>query len=93
MLFGKNPDHMEPGMDMSEGHFHMGPHGHCHVDPLHYCEPVRECPEVYVVKKGDTVYKIAQRYCVDWRELARFNNLCNPNLIYPGDRLFIPPRC
>lgn len=49
-------------------------------------------PEIYVVQKGDTVYKIAQRYGLDWRELAGYNHLGNPDLIYPGERLFIPPR-
>ncbi|UWG99103.1 LysM peptidoglycan-binding domain-containing protein [Dehalobacter sp. DCM] len=49
-------------------------------------------PEIYVVQKGDSVYKIAQRYGLDWRELAGYNHLGNPDLIYPGERLFIPPR-
>ncbi|NLI93982.1 MAG: LysM peptidoglycan-binding domain-containing protein [Peptococcaceae bacterium] len=70
-------------------------------DPCGYCEPYYEhteievekpLPQVYVVKKGDTVYKIAKRYGLDWRELAGYNHLGNPNLIYPGERLFIPPR-
>ncbi|RNC28798.1 MAG: Spore coat assembly protein ExsA [Candidatus Dichloromethanomonas elyunquensis] len=53
---------------------------------------IEKQPQVYVVKKGDTVYKIAKRYGLDWRELAGYNHLGNPNLIYPGERLFIPPR-
>lgn len=49
-------------------------------------------PQVYVVQKGDSVYKIAQRYGLDWRELAAYNHLANPDLIFPGERLFIPSR-
>lgn len=70
-------------------------------DPYGYCGPYCEHTEfeldepeaqVYVVKKGDSVYKIAQKYGMDWRELAGYNHLGNPDLIYPGQRLFIPPR-
>lgn len=67
-------------------------------DPC-YCDPCCELteiekpqPQVYVVQKGDTVYKIAKKFGLDWRELAGYNHLGNPDLIYPGERLFIPPR-
>lgn len=65
--------------------------------PVHYGHTEMDVemgmqPKVYVVRKGDTVYKIAQRFGLDWRELAGFNHLGNPDLIYPGQRLFIPPR-
>ncbi|KLU58946.1 spore coat assembly protein ExsA [Peptococcaceae bacterium CEB3] len=46
--------------------------------------------QVHIVRKGETVYKIARRYGLDWRELAGYNHLGNPNLIYPGERLMIP---
>ena len=49
-------------------------------------------PHIHVVRKGETVYKIAKMHGLDWRELAGYNHLGNPNLIYPGQRLFIPPR-
>lgn len=68
-------------------------------DPCGYCVPCYEHgmetepqPQVYVVQKGDSVYKIATRFGMDWRELAGYNHLGNPDLIYPGERLFIPPR-
>ena len=68
-------------------------------DACGYCAPycehtelVEKMPEIYVVKKGDTVYKIAKKYGLDWRELAGYNHLGQPDLIYPGERLFIPPR-
>lgn len=79
---------------MHAAHAQMG------YDPCGYCGPYYECvcefekpqPQIYVVKKGDTVYKIAKRHGLDWRELAGYNHLGNPDLIYPGERLFIPPR-
>jgi len=60
--------------------------------PCEPIEPERPQPQIYVVQKGDTVYKIAQKFGLDWRELAGYNRLGNPDLIYPGERLFIPPR-
>lgn len=47
-------------------------------------------PEVYVVKKGDSVYKIAQRYGTTMRSIILANNLRNPDLIFPGQVLYIP---
>ena len=63
--------------------------------PVHYGHTefeVRPRELVHVVRKGETVYKIAKRYGLDWREVAGYNHLGNPNLIYPGQRLFIPVR-
>ncbi|MDP4160201.1 MAG: LysM peptidoglycan-binding domain-containing protein [Bacillota bacterium] len=45
---------------------------------------------VYTVKKGDSVYKIAKRFGTTMRAIILGNNLRNPNLIYPGQRLIIP---
>jgi LysM repeat protein len=44
----------------------------------------------YVVVAGDTVGKIAVKFGVDWKELAQFNKLANPDLIYVGQTLKIP---
>jgi len=46
--------------------------------------------EVYVVKKGDTIYKIAKRHGTTMQAIIDANNLRNPNLIYPGQILLIP---
>lgn len=76
-----------PGYDMCP------PYGLPHHDRLECDLEPQPCPmpQVYIVRKGDTVYKIAQRYGLDWRELAGYNHLGNPDLIYPGQRLEIPP--
>lgn len=43
----------------------------------------------YTVVSGDTLSGIASRYGTTYQELARINNIKNPNLIYPGQVLKI----
>ena len=43
----------------------------------------------YTVKKGDTLSGIAKQYGVSWQDIAKENNLSNPNLITPGQRIKI----
>jgi membrane-bound lytic murein transglycosylase D len=44
---------------------------------------------VHVVRKGDTLSKIAQKYGLTARELAAMNDLSLKSTIHPGDRLTI----
>ena len=44
----------------------------------------------YVVKKGDTLSKIAAKYNTTYQVLAKYNNISNPNKIYPGEIIKIP---
>lgn len=47
--------------------------------------------EVVIVKKGDTLTRIAQRLGVSLPNLIKANpQIKNPNLIYPGDQVKIP---
>ena len=49
-------------------------------------------PTTYVVKKGDTLSKIASKYGVDWQYLYEKNKQVignNPDKIYPGQVLSI----
>jgi LysM repeat protein len=48
------------------------------------------CRAVYVVRPGDTLYRIALRYGTSYAEIARVNQISNPRLIYPGQQLCIP---
>lgn len=41
----------------------------------------------YLVQKGDTLYSIAWRYDLDFRQLARANSISAPYLIMPGQHL------
>ena len=44
-------------------------------------------PPTYTVKRGDTLYQIALDQGLDYRELAAWNSLDNPNLILVGQVL------
>jgi len=45
---------------------------------------------VYTVKSGDTLAEIAAKYGTTYQKLAAYNNISNPNLIYPGQKIKIP---
>ncbi|MGB9812936.1 MAG: DUF3794 and LysM peptidoglycan-binding domain-containing protein [Thermovenabulum sp.] len=66
-------------------------------------EPEEEAPEkpgekpeekpsltIYIVQKGDTLWKIAKRYNVTVESIVKANKLENPNMIMPGQQLIIP---
>lgn len=56
--------------------------------------PVIETPPgSYTVARGDTLYSIAWRYGLDYKDVARWNGIVNPYVIYPGQaiRLHVPP--
>ena len=44
---------------------------------------------VYTVVKGDTLGRIANAYGVTVKDLVRWNNIADPNLILVGQRLKI----
>lgn len=48
-------------------------------------------PELYVVKRGDTLYAIALEHGLDYRELAAMNNIGNLNVIRVGQVLRLRP--
>lgn len=48
-------------------------------------------PEYYTVQKGDTLYSIAWRHGLDYRELARWNGIGRDYGIAIGDRLRLRP--
>ncbi|WP_229381959.1 peptidoglycan DD-metalloendopeptidase family protein [Spiribacter sp. 2438] len=43
--------------------------------------------QVHVVQRGDTLYQIAWQHGLDFRDLARWNNIDSPFVIYPGQQL------
>lgn len=49
--------------------------------------PAAVQPKSYTVVRGDTLYSIAVRHNVDFRDLARWNGLAAPYTIYPGQNL------
>lgn len=46
-------------------------------------------PQTYTVKRGDNLTKIAKMFGVTVADLVKWNNIKNPNLIYPGQVLII----
>lgn len=77
-------------------HFEVRNANNAKIDPTAYVseeivkeEPKEEPKEVqiegrYIVKSGDTLSGIASKYGTTYQELARINNIANPNVIYPG---------
>lgn len=45
---------------------------------------------VYTVQKGDSLWTIAQKYNVSFQKILTINNLKNPNLIYPNQKIILP---
>ncbi|HWU78218.1 MAG TPA: peptidoglycan DD-metalloendopeptidase family protein [Rhodanobacter sp.] len=59
--------------------------------PTTFPTPVRTpiAGSSYIVHKGDTLYSIAFRKGVDFRDLARLNSIPAPYTIWPGQRLVL----
>ena len=59
--------------------------------------PIRRRPfpltegRYHEVRSGDTLYRIAQQYGISLDELCRLNNMTREQVIYPGDKLLVPP--
>ncbi|WP_217705523.1 peptidoglycan DD-metalloendopeptidase family protein [Peristeroidobacter soli] len=51
------------------------------------CASTPERGGTYTVKRGDTLYSIAFRHKLDYRDLARWNNIGRDYVIYPGQTL------
>ncbi|RWR11159.1 SafA/ExsA family spore coat assembly protein [Siminovitchia fortis] len=47
--------------------------------------------KIHIVQKGDTLWKIAKKYGVDFEELKKMNaQLSNPDMIMPGMKIKVP---
>lgn len=44
-------------------------------------------PRYYVVRPGDTIFSVADRYGLEPEDILSLNKLENPNIIYPGQIL------
>jgi len=51
--------------------------------------PAEKPVATHTVKRGETLVGIALQYGLDYRELAAWNNVTNPNLISPGQVLVL----
>jgi lipoprotein NlpD len=59
---------------------------------LQGCADTIDTQEVYVVRPQDTLYSIAWRYGLDFRDLARWNNIGSDFHIRVGQALILTPR-
>ncbi len=59
-------------------------------DPTITPTPTPPDGDTYVVRPGDTLYRVAVRNGTTISTLVRINNIVNPNLIFVGQRLTLP---
>ena len=52
--------------------------------------PEESTPKWYVVRPGDTLTKIAEKFGTTVQRLMWLNDISDPNLIYPGQVLKVP---
>ncbi|MDW7651999.1 MAG: LysM peptidoglycan-binding domain-containing protein [Bacillota bacterium] len=52
--------------------------------------PLQPSEKVYIVRSGDSIWKIARMFGVSMDAIIAANNLQNPNMIFPGQKLKIP---
>lgn len=57
------------------------------VPPKLPTKPESSSPKTYTVVRGDSLSKIAKRFGTTWQKLQKLNNIKNPNLILPGQKL------
>ncbi len=60
-------------------------------DGVSYPEPPAACSGYHTVKFGENLFRIGLMYGMTWTPIARVNNIQNPNRIYAGQVLCIPP--
>ncbi len=46
---------------------------------------------IHVVQPGENLFRIGLRYGLRWDVIAAANNIFNPNFVFAGQRLIIPP--
>ena len=52
--------------------------------------PSVSCETIHIVKRGETLSGIASKYNTNYRVLADYNKIVNPNLIVVGQKIKIP---
>lgn len=59
------------------------------VQPVGYGRPPAD-GSYHIVARGESLHMICDRYGVPYQAVMRANQLPNPNIIVPGQRLFLP---
>jgi nucleoid-associated protein YgaU len=47
---------------------------------------------IHIVQAGENLFRIGLRYGVDFREIAAYNGITNPDVLSVGQQIRIPPR-
>lgn len=55
------------------------------------CASTPPQPDTYTVRRGDTLYSIAWRHGLNYRDVARWNGIGSNYVIYPGQKLRLHP--
>ena len=67
--------------------------GFVEVDPNETkTEPIGEASNLYIVKKGDTLTKIAKESNTTVAELVRINGIKDPDVIRVGQKIYLPAK-
>jgi lipoprotein NlpD len=53
--------------------------------------PPQDSGRMHIVQRGDTLYSIAFRHRLEYRQIAAWNGIGEPYTIYPGQRLRLSP--
>lgn len=76
---------------------HCGSLGWCRLQDVKLANSSSSSPSngntsdiIYTVKSGDTLSGICSKYGANWKKVAEYNNLKDPHLIYPGQKIRIP---
>jgi LysM repeat protein len=76
---------------------HCGSLGWCRLEDVKLSVASSESPfivvtsdMIHVVKSGESLSGICKKYGADWRKVASYNNIKDPNKIYVGQKIKIP---
>ena len=61
------------------------------ISKIEECKGAEDTPSaaIYVVQKGDTLWDIAKRYRTSVECIVALNNIENPDMIYPGQKILV----
>jgi lipoprotein NlpD len=88
------PINRAPVEDRSAGRTSPGPGMSAPADPAKPLPPGQENlgkPGYYAIKPGDTLMRVGLETGQNWRDIARWNNIDNPNVLEVGQVLRVVP--
>ena len=92
-VMGRMPECNDNDDNSNNEHEETTPEHDCGCQQDDLCKRLAALPRplIYIVRRGDTLSHIAECFEVPLPELLRVNpQVRNPDLIHPGDKIFIP---